>query len=201
MPCTLLNQTRNEQKIRRSGGNTIPEILISSALLATTSLAVSSAIIAAQLTTQRSGLRSAAESYISSSLDADVRRRFFSFRCSQGPCLQIGGSVTTDTLTNHQDKPLLYYDSSNSAAFQSSCNDRRLAADLLSEPGSSVTAGTTTLSHSEPSLKGVTFTRRVSLPENGNQNKALIVHEASYQGKILSQSSTVLIPNAANWCS
>lgn len=201
MTRSFSSQIRKAKELRRSGGNTLPEVMVSSVLLAITSLAVSSAMIDAQRTTQRSGLRSAAESYISSRLDADVRRRFFTFRCSQGPCLQIGGSVTTDTLTSHQDKPLMYYTASNSAAFQSSCKDRRLAADLLSETGSSVTAGTTTLSHSEPSLQGVTLTRRVSLPESGNQNKALVVHEASYQGKILSQSSTVLIPNAANWCS
>lgn len=185
---------------RSPAGNTLPEMMVSSVLLAITSLAVSSAMIDAQRTTQRSGLRSAAESFISSRLDADVRQRFFRFRCSQGPCLSAGGSVTADTIISNQDKSLMYYNSANSAAFQNSCQQRRLAADLLEEPGSSVTSGTTTLNHSEPSLQGVTFTRRVTLPEPANQNKALVVHEASYQGKILIQSSTMLIPNAANWC-
>ena len=97
MTRALSSQIRKAQELRPSGGNTLPEMMVSSALLAITSLAVSSAMIDAHRTTQLSGLRSAAESYISSRLDADVRRRFFSFRCSQGPCLQIGGSVTTDT--------------------------------------------------------------------------------------------------------
>ena len=185
---------------QQEAGNSLPEVLVSASLLAITTLAVSTTLIDAQRATQRSGLRSAAEAYIASQLDAQVRRRFFTYRCSQGPCLQAGGAITAAVLLAQQDKPMLYYDASNSAAFQSSCQARRLAADLLAEAGSSVTAGSTTLSQSEPSLRGVSFVRRVSLPEPGNLNKALVVHEATYQGKLLTQSSTVLIPNAANWC-
>ena len=178
-------------------GQSLTEVLVASSVLAITLMAVTRGIINAQGITQRSSQRHAAEALIANDLETTVRQRFFSFRCSQGPCLPK--ETESQVLLKNQDKPLRYYNDDNKQAFINSCQNRQLAKDLLATPTDGIASGESTLSGTGHLLKGVVVKRRINLVEN-NANSAVVEYEALHNNKRIAYRKAILIPNAVHWC-
>ena len=170
---------------------------MASSVLAITVIAVTRGIINAQGITQQTSQRRAAEALIANDLETTVRQRFFSFRCSQGPCLPT--NTDAQVLLKNQDKPLSYYDDNNKQAFINSCQNRQLAKDLLAAKTNGVTTGESTLSSPGYELKGVVVQRRIALDEN-NGNRAIVEYHAQRNNKPIAYRKAILIPNAVHWC-
>ena len=178
-------------------GQSLTETLVASSMLAITVMAVTRGIINAQGITQQTSQRRAAEALIANDLETTVRQRFFSFRCSQGPCLPA--NTDAQVLLKNQDKPLRYYDDGNKQAFINSCQNRQLARDLLAAKTNGVTTGESTLSSSGYELDGVVVQRRIALDKN-NGNRAVIEYQAQRNNKPIAYRKAILIPNAVHWC-
>ena len=170
---------------------------MASSVLAITVMAVTRGIINAQGITQQTSQRRAAEALIANDLETTVRQRFFSFRCSQGPCLPA--NTDAQVLLKNQDKPLRYYDDDNKQAFINSCQNRQLAKDLLAAKTNGVTTGESTMSSPGYELDGVVVQRRIALDEN-NGNRAIVEYHAQRNNKPIAYRKAILIPNAVHWC-
>ena len=178
-------------------GQSLTEVLMASSILAITVTAVMRGIMNAQGVTQKTSQRHAAEALIANDLETTVRQHFFSFRCTQGPCLPKG--TDAQVLLKNQDKPLRYYNEKNKQEFIESCQKRQLAKDLLAEKTDGIMISQATLTSPEHLLKGIKIERSISLDEN-NQNRAVIEYQALRQNKSIAYRKAILIPNAVHWC-
>ena len=186
-------RARNQQA-RHESGQTLHEVLIASSILAISISGFTSGIIRSNQITHQASLRKAAESVMANDLESTVKRRFYTFRCRQGPCQ----AATAET-----DKSLMYYDredSDDKQDFISLCNARDLASELLSESEDDVTTGEQTINSSSLSNQGITITRTISL-DDSNNNQAIIEYEAEKDSEVIATIKTTLVPNAVHWCS
>ena len=186
-------RTHNLQT-RQESGQTLHEVLIASSILAITISGFTSGIIRSNQITHQASLRQAAESVIGNDLESTVKRRFYTFRCRQGPCRAE---------TEENDKSLMYYDQEDSddkKDFSTLCNSRALANELLSENKDDITTGKKTINSSSLSNQGLTITRTISL-DNSNSNQAIIEYEAEKNDEVIATIKTTLVPNAVHWCS
>ena len=186
-------RARNQQA-RQESGQTLHEVLIASSILAITISGFTSGIIRSNQITHQASLRKAAESVMTNDLESTVKRRFYTFRCRQGPC---------QAATAENDKSLMYYnreDSDDKQDFISLCNARDLANELLSENEDNVTTGEQTINSSSLSNQGITITRTISLDGTSN-NQAIIEYEAEKDSEVIATIKTTLVPNAVHWCS
>ena len=185
-------RARNQQA-RQESGQTLHEVLIASSILAITISGFTSGIIRSNQITHQASLRKAAESVIANDLESTVKRRFYTFRCRQGPC---------QAATAENDKSLMYYnreDSDDKQDFISLCNARDLANELLSENEDDVTTGEQTINSGSLSNQGITITRTISLDDTNN-NQAIIEYEAEKDSEVIATIKTMLVPNAVHWC-
>tara|TARA_B100001939_G_C16741664_1_gene529996 strand:- start:24 stop:614 length:591 start_codon:yes stop_codon:yes gene_type:complete len=185
-------RARNLQRWQDSG-QTLHEVLIASSILAITISGFTSGIIHSNQITQQTSLRKAAESVMAHDLESIVKRRFYTFRCRQGPCR---------TATDENDMTLMYYDredSDDKQNFNSLCNARDLASDLLSENEDDVSTGEKTINNTSLGNQGITITRSISLNESNN-NQAIIKYEAEKDSEVIATIKTTLVPNAVHWC-
>ena len=169
------------------------EVLIASSILAITISGFTSGIIRSNQMTHKASLRKAAESVMANDLESTVKRRFYTFRCRQGPCRAE---------TEENDKSLMYYDQEDSddkKDFSVLCNSRALANELLSENKDDITTGKKTINSSSLSNQGLTITRTISL-DNSNSNQAIIEYEAEKDSEVIATIKTTLVPNAVHWC-
>ena len=181
------------QQTRQESGQTLQEVLIASSILAITISGFTSGIIRSNQITHQASLRKAAESVMANDLESTVKRRFYTFRCRQGPC---------QAATGENDKSLMYYDredSDDKQDFISLCNARDLANELLSENEDDVTTGEQTINNSSLSNQGITITRTISLNDTNN-NQAIIEYEAEKDSEIIATIKKTLVPNAVHWC-
>jgi len=184
----------NSQKTLQESGQTLHEVLIASSILAITISGFTSGIIRSNQITHQASLRKAAESVIANDLESKVKRRFYTFRCKQGPC---------KAATAENDKSLMYYDKEDSEDkkdFISHCNSRDLARELLSEDENNVTTGEQTISSSLLADRNITITRTISL-DGSNNNQAIIEYDAEKDNEVIATIKTTLVPNAVHWCS
>ena len=182
------------QQTRQESGQTLQEVLIASSILAITISGFTSGIIHSNQITHQASLRKAAESVIANDLESTVKRRFYTFRCRQGPC-------QAETAAN--DKSLMYYDredSNDKKDFINLCNARDLAKELLSENEDDITTGEKTINSSSLGDQGITITRTISL-DDSNNNQAIIEYEAEKDSGVIAMIKTTLVPNAVHWCS
>ena len=185
-------KARNQQA-RQESGQTLHEVLIASSILAITISGFTSGIIRSNQITHQASLRKAAGTVIANDLESTVKRRFYTFRCRQGPC---------QAATAENDKSLMYYDredSDDKKDFISLCNARDLAKELLSENEDDVTTGEQTINSSSLSKQGITITRTISLDDTNN-NQAIIEYEAEKDSEVIATIKTTLVPNAVHWC-
>ena len=127
-------------------------------------------------------------------LESIVKRRFYTFRCRQGPCRAE---------TTENDKSLMYYDKDDAddkQDFVGLCNSRSLASELLSDNEDDVTTGEHILNDSSLTNQDITITRTISLGDSNN-NQAVIEYEAEKDGEVIATIKTTLVPNAVHWCS
>ena len=188
------NKRLNNQKNRQASGQTLHELLIASSILSITISGFSSGIIRSNQITHRASQRQAAESVIAKDLESTVKRRFYTFRCKQGPCQ---ASITENG------KSLMYYEQDNSEDkqdFINSCNARDLARELLLEDVDNVGRGEATIASSSLDSQDITITRTITL-DDSNQNQAIIEYEAEKDSKVIARMKTTLVPNAVHWCS
>ena len=182
------------QQPRQESGQTLHEVLIASSILAITISGFTSGIIRSNQITHKASLRKAAESVIADDLETKVTRRFYTFRCKQGPCRAA---------TSENDKGLMYYDREDSndiRDFINSCNARDLARELLQENEDDVTTGETSISPgSSLANQDVTITRTISYGSNNNQ--AIIEYDAERNDEVIATIKATLVPNAVHWCS
>ena len=134
---------------------------------------------------------------ITDDLETNIRREFYTFHCTQGPCLDASNS--DEARATNKSKPLKYYNDKNKAKFIEYCNTKTLAKALLNENEDGITAGTITWTSNEPELKGINFQRTIKTME-GNENLAIIEYEARSKEKTLVYRKATLIPNAVHWC-
>ena len=188
------NKRLGSRKIWQESGHTLHELLIASSILSITISGFSSGIISSNQITHQASLRKSAESVIANDLEANVKRRFYTFRCRQGPC----GSTIEDN-----DKSLMYYDKDDSDdkdKFMKSCKNRVLAKELLDEnkdlgkKGEKKKVSTDGISEKH----GISISRVISFGDNENQ--ATILYEAEQDKKIIATIKTTLVPNAVHWC-
>ena len=188
------NKRLNIQKNRQASGQTLHELLIASSILSITISGFSSGIIRSNQITHRASQRQAAESVIAKDLESTVKRRFYTFRCKQGPC---------QASTAENDKSLMYYEQDNSddkQEFINSCNARDLARELLLENVDNVDSGEAAITSSSLDNQDITVTRTITL-DDSNQNQAIIEYEAEKDSKVIARMKTTLVPNAVHWCS
>lgn len=188
------NKRANNLQTLQESGQTLYEVLIASSILAITISGFTSGIIRSNQMTHQASLRKAAESVMANDLESTVKRRFYTFRCRQGPCRAE---------TEENDKSLMYYnkeDSDDKKDFRALCNARALADELLSENEDDVTNGKKTINSSSLSNQGLTITRTIS-SDNSNSNQAIIEYEAEKDGEVIATIKTTLVPNAVHWCS
>ena len=163
-------------------------------ILAITISGFSSGIVRSNQITHKASLRQAAESVMTNDLESVVKRRFYTFRCNQGPC---------KSATDENNKNLMYYDASDSDDkddFIESCNARSLAKDLLAEDINDVTTGDETLDNSSILGSDITLTRTIAL-DKSNSNQAIIEYKAEKDSDVIATIKTTLVPNAVHWCS
>ena len=187
------NKRTHNLQTRKESGQTLYEVLIASSILAITISGFTSGIIRSNQITHQASLRKAAESVIGNDLESTVKRRFYTFRCRQGPCRAE---------TEENDKSLMYYDQEDSddkKDFSVLCNSRALANELLSENKDDITTGKKTINNSSLSNQGLTITRTISL-DNSNSNQAIIEYEAEKDSEVIATIKTTLVPNAVHWC-
>ena len=80
-------------------------MLIASSILAISISGFASGIIRSNRITDQASLRKVAESVMANDLELIVKRRFYTFRCRQGPCRAA---------TTENDESLMYYDKDDS---------------------------------------------------------------------------------------
>ena len=179
----------------QDSGQTLHEILIASSILAITISGFRSGIIRSNNITHQASLRKSAESVIANDLESNVKRRFYTFRCKQGPCKDA---------IEENDKSLMYYepdDSRDKNKFKESCKNRILAKELLGnnkdlgEENERIKIPTDGLAYRE----GIEIFRRISYGDNENQ--ATIEYEAEKDNEVIATVQTILVPNAVHWCS
>ena len=185
-------RARNQQA-RQESGQTLHEVLIASSILAITISGFTSGIIRSNQITHQASLRKTAERVMANDLESTVKRRFYTFRCRQGPC---------QAATAENDRSLMYYDredSDDKQDFIRLCNARDLANELLSENEDDVTTGVQTINSSLLSDQGITISRTISLDDTNN-NQAIIEYEAEQDSEVIATVKTTLVPNAVHWC-
>ena len=185
-------RSRNQQA-QQVSGNTLHEVLVASSILAITISGFTSGIIRSNQITHKASLRKAAESVMTNDLESKVKRRFYTFRCRQGPCLNV---------TEENDKSLMYYnreDSDDKKDFIELCSERDLASELLSENEDNVSIGEQTINSSLLSNQGITITRTTSL-DDSNNNQAIVEYKAEKDSEVIATIKTTLVPNAVHWC-
>lgn len=188
------NKKLTPQQARHELGQTLHEVLIASSILGITISGFTSGIIRSNQITHQASLRKAAESVMANDLESTVKRRFYTFRCRQGPC---------QAATAENDKSLMYYDredSDDKQDFIGLCNARDLASELLSENEDDVTTGEQTINSSSLANQDITITRTISL-DDSNNNQAIIEYEAEKDSEVIATIKTTLVPNAVHWCS
>ena len=189
------NQTRLIWgKIWQESGQTLYEVLIASSILAISISGFASGIIRSNRITDQASLRKVAESVMANDLELIVKRRFYTFRCRQGPCRAA---------TTENDKSLMYYDKDDSddkQDFVDLCNSRSLASELLSDNEDDVTTGEHIINDSSLTNQDITITRTISLDESNN-NQAVIEYEAEKNNEVIATIKTTVVPNAVHWCS
>ena len=171
------------------------EVLVASSILAITISGFSSGIINSNNVTHQASLRRSAESVIANDLESNVKHRFYTFRCKQGPCKDA---------IEENDKSLMYYepdDSSDKNKFKESCKNRILAKELLGnnkdlgQENERIKIPTDGLAYRE----GIEIFRRISYGDNENQ--ATVEYEAEKDSEVIATVQTILVPNAVHWCS
>lgn len=189
------NQTRLIRgKIWQESGQTLHEVLIASSILAISISGFASGIIRSNRITDQASLRKVAESVMANDLESIVKRRFYTFRCRQGPCRAA---------TTENDESLMYYDKDDSddkQDFVGLCNSRSLASELLSDNEDDVTTGEHIINDSSLTNQDITITRTISLDESNN-NQAVIKYEAEKNNEVIATIKTTVVPNAVHWCS
>ena len=182
------------EKIWQESGQTLHEVLIASSILAISISGFASGIIRSNRITDQASLRKVAESVMANDLELIVKRRFYTFRCRQGPCRAA---------TTENDESLMYYnkdDSDDKQDFIDLCNSRSLASELLSDNEDDVTTGEHIVNDSSLTNQDITITRTISLDESNN-NQAVIEYEAEKNNEVIATIKTTVVPNAVHWCS
>ena len=180
-----VKQTKtNKRQVLQESGQTLHEVLIASSILAITVSGFSSGIIRSNNITHQASLRKSAESVIANDLESNVKRRFYTFRCKQGPCKDA---------IEENDKSLMYYepnDSSDRKEFNDSCENRILAKELLDK---NKDLGEEDQAKEVPvdgmaNRERIKIFRRISYGDNENQ--AIILYEAKKGSEVIATVKT-----------
>ena len=114
----------SSKKASQESGQTLHEVIIASSILAITISGFTSSIIRSNQITHKASLRNVAESVMSNDLESTVKRRFYTYRCKQGPCMDA---------IDENDNSLMYFEERNSddkQDFIRLCNERDHAREL-----------------------------------------------------------------------
>ena len=182
------------KKARQESGQTLHEVLIASSILAITVSGFTSGIIRSNQITHKASLRNVAESVMSNDLESIVKRRFYTYRCKQGPCMDA---------TDENDNSLMYFEEGNSddkQDFINLCNERDHARALLSEDESGVNDEEQLIKEIESPNQDIRITRNISL-DDSNNNQAIVEYEAEQGSEVIATIKAILVPNAVHWCS
>ena len=192
-----LNNRLIEAARKSASGQVLHEVMVASSLLAITVVSISSSIIKSNAVTASAGDIQQSASLIKHDLETIVKPRFYSYRCSQGPC--FCKTVELEERLRNQSKALNYYTQENKSEFQSLCSSRSLAKDLLEEEVDGVRVGESTLNAS--GNNGHLSIRRSIRLVSDNANSAEVTYTAYIEENLVATSHSVLVPNAVHWCS
>ena len=182
------------KKAGQESGQTLHEVLIASSILAITISGFTSGIIRSNQITHKASLRNVAESVMSNDLESIVKRRFYTYRCKQGPCMDA---------TDENDNSLMYFEEGNSddkQDFIGLCNERDHARELLSENEDGVNEEEQLIKEIRSLNPNVTITRNITL-DDSNNNQAIVEYEAEQGSEVIATMKAILVPNAVHWCS
>ena len=184
----------SSKKASQESGQTLHEVLIASAILAITISGFTSSIIRSNQITHKASLRNVAESVMSNDLESTVKRRFYTYRCKQGPCMDA---------IDENDNSLMYFEERNSddkQDFIRLCNERDHARELLSENEGGVNEEEQLIKEIRSPNQNITITRNITL-DDSNNNQAIVEYEAEQGSEVIATMKAILVPNAVHWCS
>jgi len=184
----------SSKKASQESGQTLHEVLIASSILAITISGFTSSIIRSNQITHKASLRNVAESVMSNDLESTVKRRFYTYRCKQGPCMDA---------IDENDNSLMYFEERNSddkQDFIRLCNERDHARELLSENEGGVNEEEQLIKEIRSPNQNITITRNITL-DDSNNNQAIVEYEAEQGSEVIATMKAILVPNAVHWCS
>ena len=184
----------SSKKASQESGQTLHEVLIASSILAITISGFTSSIIRSNQITHKASMRNVAESVMSNDLESTVKRRFYTYRCKQGPCMDA---------IDENDNSLMYFEERNSddkQDFIRLCNERDHARELLSENEGGVNEEEQLIKEIRSPNQNITITRNITL-DDSNNNQAIVEYEAEQGSEVIATMKAILVPNAVHWCS
>ena len=184
----------SSKKASQVSGQTLHEVLIASSILAITISGFTSSIIRSNQITHKASLRNVAESVMSNDLESTVKRRFYTYRCKQGPCMDA---------IDENDNSLMYFEERNfddKQDFIRLCNERDHARELLSENEGGVNEEEQLIKEIRSPNQNITITRNITL-DDSNNNQAIVEYEAEQGSEVIATMKAILVPNAVHWCS
>ena len=174
-------------------GFSMPEVLISSALLALVVSNSSQLFMKSGLATSKGSSRDAVAAAVAKDLES-LRTKAFQYHCHSGPCSTDPSKIA---------KPISYLDISSSSAIdamETLCDNKSLEDDMVSNDNELSTDSATTiaLDNNNVALQGITIERTLSTSRDSHQ--LLVSYQATTDSPIKFSLDSSLIPTAEGWC-
>ena len=163
-------------------GFSMPEVLISSALLALVVSNSSQLFMKSGLATSKGSSRDAVAAAVAKDLES-LRTKAFQYHCHSGPCSTQSSEIA---------KPISYLDLSDSekiATMENRCQIKGLEEHMVE---------TMELKDKNFTAKGVTIERTLTTSPDSNQ--LLVSYQATTDSPIKFSFNSSLIPTAEGWC-
>ena len=174
-------------------GFSMPEVLISSALLALVVSNSSQLFMKSGLATSKGSSRDAVAAAVAKDLES-LRTKAFQYHCHSGPCSTDPSKIA---------KPISYLDINSSTAIdamETLCDNKFLEDDMVSKDGDLTTENPTTipLPSDNVALQGITVER--TLFTSSDSHQLLVSYQATTDSPIKFSFNSSLIPTAEGWC-
>ena len=174
-------------------GFSMPEVLISSALLALVVSNSSQLFMKSGLATSQGSSRDAVAAAVAKDLES-LRTKAFQYHCHSGPCSTDPSEIA---------KPISYLDLSSSTALdamETLCDNKSLEDDMVSKDNELTTDTATTLAldRNNVALQGITIER--TLATSSDSHQLLVSYQATTDSPIKFRLDSSLSPAAEGWC-
>ena len=174
-------------------GFSMPEVLISSALLALVVSNSSQLFMKSGVATSKGSSRDAVAAAVAKDLES-LRTKAFQYHCHSGPCSTEPSKIA---------KPISYLDINSSTAIdamETLCDNKSLEDDMVSKDNELTTDTATTLAldSNNVALQGITIER--TLATSSDSHQLLVSYQATTDSPIKFSLNSSLSPAAEGWC-